>query len=388
LAQHFGISRKTAYKWLTRYTLDGEAGLANRSRRPKRPQNVTPRAMESVVVEKRDTYKVWGGRKLRRLLQDERAAGTLEGVDGLHIPAASTITRILHRHDLISEEASQACTPHKRFERAQCNELIQMDFKGDIRLGDQTKSHPLTMLDDHSRFNLCLQTCESQNHDTVVEHMRTVFRNYGLPRAMLMDNGSPWAHSYGVLTRIELWLMRLGIRVIHGRIAHPQTQGKEERFHRTLKAEVLNGRIFPDALTLQEAFDQWRHVYNFVRPHEALDLDTPGSRYQPSDRPYPEVLPAVEYASGEIVRKVRNTGYLTYDNTSWYLSETLRGENVALRPTQKDKVFAVCYGAFVVGVLDCNKKEEPPYQRIQRYRSAQEIGSSEHPLVYEGKIIG
>jgi transposase InsO family protein len=389
LARYFGISRKTAYKWLTRYHVDGQHGLKNRTRRPKQFPAQTPSAMENEVVRVRGEHEVWGGRKLRRILQNERVAGTLKGVERIAIPAASTITRILDRHGLIDHQQSEAHSPSKRFERSSPNALVQMDFKGDVMLGNRTKSYPLTMLDDHSRYNLCLQSCPDQRHDTVVRHLRAVFRRYGLPQAMLMDNGTPWAHSYGMLTRIELWLLRLGIQVIHGRRSHPQTQGKEERFHLTLKTEVLNGRLFQDASALQHAFNQWRRVYNFVRPHEAVGLDCPGSHYQVSDRPYPEVLPPVEYDSGEIVRKVRANGYFSFQSVSWFLSETLRGESVALRPTQRDGIYAVCYGAFVVGVLDCTKNEtiNTPYRRIQRCRSAKQIGSSEHPLMYEGEII-
>jgi len=389
LARRFGISRKTAYKWLGRYRTEGISGLANRSRRPLRFPAQTPPAMELAVTNLRDEYDAWGGRKLQRVLENKRAAGTLDGVDGLLIPAASTITRILDRHGMLDPEKSEAQTPLKRFERSTPNALVQMDFKGDVHLGNRTKSYPLTMLDDYSRFNLCLQSCSNQRHDTVKGHLQTVFRRYGLPEAMLMDNGTPWAHSYGVLTRIELWLLRLGIQVIHGRVSHPQTQGKEERFHLTLKTEVLKGRIYQDSAALQQAFDHWRQVYNFVRPHEARGLDCPGAHYRISDRPFPEQLPTVEYESDTLVRKVRDNGYISFQGTSWFVSETLRQEPIALRATQMDGVYAVCYGTFVIGILDCTKNEgnQSSYRRIQRYRSAQQIGTHGRALIYEENII-
>src|SRR5262249_9640533 len=158
------------------------------------------------------------------------------------------------------------------------------------------RCHPLTVLDDHSRFALGLEACANEQGVTVQERLTTIFRRYGLPRRMTMDNGSPWGNdSTHPHTPLTVSLMRLGIGVGHSRPYHPQTQGKDERFHRTLKVEVLHGRTFRDLPHCQAAFDEWRTVYNVQRPHEALAMATPGSRYAISARPFPASLPAVEY---------------------------------------------------------------------------------------------
>ena len=377
LAQRYGISRKTAHKWVKRYQRHGLDGLEDQSRRPHTFRCSTPDPMVAAVLSVRERYPCWGGRKIRRVLENERQSGALLVSNEIPIPAACTITRILQRHGKIAEDASAARIPVKRFARAAPNELWQMDFKSDVALTNRRVSYPLTILDDYCRFNLCLQACENQRHDTVVTALTAVFRRYGLPLAMLMDNGVPWAHSAGALTRIELWLLRLGVRVLHGRAYHPQTQGKEERFHRTLKTEVLNGRLFPHAGALQEAFDRWRYVYNHVRPHEAIDLDTPESRYSLSERPFPEQLPSIHYDQSETVRRVRETGYITVRNRTWYLSEALGGQDVAIRPHRNDGVYLVCLGPFAIGLID--DRHPTTDMRMKRYRSIKELNDNEHP---------
>ena len=155
-----------------------------------------------------------------------------------------------------------------------------MDFKGHFAVG-AARCHPLTVLDDHSRFNLCLQACVDEQGHTVQTHLTTSFRRYGLPQRVAVDNGSPWGDTLdSPYTPLVAWLIRLGIRVSHSRPYHPQTLGKDERFHRSLKAEVLR-ESFPDLDTVQTRFDRWRTVYNFERPHEALSMQTPATRYAP-----------------------------------------------------------------------------------------------------------
>jgi transposase InsO family protein len=345
LCRRFGISRTTGYKWLERYRLAGPAGLIELSRRPKASPLRTASAIEGKVLEVRErSNNVWGGRKIKRTLQDRGEAG---------IPAASTITAILRRHDRLTEAGSaQHSGPWQRFERESPNELWQMDFKGHFAL-HSGRCHPLTVLDDCSRFSLVLAACGDEQGGTVRRELIKAFRRYGLPLAMLMDGGSPWSDPGGEpLTRFSAWLMRLGVRVAHGRPRHPQTQGKEERFHRTLKAEVVNGRSFRDLADCQRAFDEWRPRYNHERPHEALDMATPGERYRPSPLSFPEVLAPIDYAPGDQVRKVDGDGFISFRNRPWRISKALRGEPVALRPTADDGVYAVHYCAHRVTTLD------------------------------------
>lgn len=344
LCRRFGISPTTGYKWLERYRREGLAGLAEHSRRPRVCPWRTTSAIEAKVLEVRDlSNNVWGGRKIKR---------TLEKRGETAIPAASTITRILRRHDRLTEaETAEHPGPWERFERASPNELWQMDFKGHFATHGG-RCHPLTALDDCSRYNLVLAACGDEQGGTVRRELEQAFRRYGLPLAMLMDGGPPWGDTAEPWTRFSVWLMRLGVRVLHGRPRHPQTQGKEERFHRTLKAEVMNGRSFRDLPDCQRAFDEWRPRYNHERPHEALGMATPAERYRPSPRAFPEVPPAIEYGPGDQVRKVDGDGFISFKNRSWRISKGLRGESVALRPASEDGVFTVHYCAQRIGEID------------------------------------
>jgi len=343
LCRRFGISPTLGYRLLERYRGEGVAGLADRSRRPRHSPDQTPEAREAAVLAVRDAHSAWGGRKIRRRLLDLGEA---------EVPSASTITAILHRHQRIDAAEGAKHRAWERFERAAPNELWQMDFKGHFPLS-QGRCHPLTVLDDHSRYALGLEACDNEQDVTVRGHLVALFRRYGLPFEMLMDNGSPWGDAGGQpFTIFTTWLMRLGIRVIHGRPYHPQTQGKDERFHRTLKAEVLDANSFCDLAAWQRAFDAWRQVYNHERPHEALGLASPGTLYRVSPRVFPDKLPAIEYGPGDIVRKVDSDGFISFKNRPWRVGKAFRGQPVALRPTSDDGVFSVHYCAQPIGKLD------------------------------------
>lgn len=322
LCRAFGISRKTGYKWLEREQLQGVAGLEDRSRRPRRSPRQTPEVMERLICELRAEHPAWGGRKLHHRLKGDGVAA---------VPAPSTITGILRRHGLLSADR-RLKRDWQRFEAAEPNELWQMDFKGHFATG-RGRCHPLTLLDDHSRFNLCLSACTDQQATTVQEELSRVFRCYGLPRRMLMDNGSPWgsdlAHPH---TRLTAWLMRQGITVLHGRPRHPQTQGKEERFHGTLARELLTPHSWwQDLAEVQTAFDRWRSVYNDRRPHEALGYAVPASRYTPSHRAFPVTLPPIAYESTDEVRKVQQKGIIHFRGREFHIGKGFVGEPVALR---------------------------------------------------------
>ena len=323
LCQRYKISPPTAYKWLARYEAEGRAGLADRSRRPKSSPGLTSEVLEQAVVNLRQEHPSWGGRKLSRRLQDL----------GLPLLAPSTVTNILHRHQLIALEASAAATPWQRFEHAAPNDLWQMDFKGHFPTSEGL-CHPLTVLDDHSRFNLALQACGAQGTSTVQARLVDIFRCYGLPIRINTDNGAPWGapRQPGQLSRLAIWLIRLGIQISFSRPRHPQANGKDERFHRSLKAEVLNGRSFESLAVAQEAFDRWRTIYNLQRPHEALQMNTPVTRFCISPRPYPEQLPAIEYGPDDTVLIVKALGMIKFQGRHIKLSTPLCGQPVAIRP--------------------------------------------------------
>lgn len=323
LCRRFGISRKTGYKWLGRYEAQGgEHGLADASRRPQTSPSRSSEELEAEVLQVRQAHPAWGGRKIAHVLGRDQ---------GLPV-APSTVTSILHRHGLIQASASAAAQPWQRFEHAAPNSLWQMDFKGHFAM-HRGRCHPLTVIDDHSRYNIALKACANEQGATVQAALREVFRRYGLPRRINTDNGQPWGDSGGrYLTALGAWLVRLGISISHSTPLHPQTNGKDERFHRTLKAEVLL-RSFADLAECQSAFNRWRPIYNQHRPHEALAMQTPVQRYAPSAVAYPEVLPEIEYGDQDKVRRVNKAGRISIFGKSIFISNALHGLPVALRPS-------------------------------------------------------
>jgi transposase InsO family protein len=345
LCRQFGISPTTAYKWRERFLSDGAPALHEQSRRPHHSPLKTPLALERTVLELRQQHPAWGGRKLRaRLLS----------LGHQSVPSPSTITAILHRHQLIDPREAQRHRPCTRFQHAHPNDLWQMDFKGDFALNGG-RCYPLTVLDDHSRFSLAVAACPDQTTETTRRALTTTFRRYGLPWRMTMDNGRPWAVYRGgrsCYTEFSVWLIRLGIGVSHSRPHHPQTQGKDERFHRTMGVELLRDQLWPSYEACQEAFDQWRETYNLIRPHEALGLVVPASRYEVSERPFPESLPAIEYGAGEVVRKVGERGQVKYQQRKFFVGAAFGGLAVALRQTATDGLMEVYFCQQRIGTID------------------------------------
>jgi transposase InsO family protein len=343
LCRRYGISAKTGYKWLGRAVVAGSAGLADRSRRPHASPTKTAAAIEAQVVALRREHPTWGGRKIAAVLARQAGSPTL---------APSTITAILHRHGLIGADAD-APRRWQRFEHAAPNDLWQVDFMGHRPVEDGQRVHPLTIHDDHSRFALGVIACPNEQQALVQTHLTACFRRYGLPGAILTDNGPPWGTSgAGGLTALEAWLLRLGIEPWHGRAYHPQTQGKVERFHGTIAADVFAYRRLPDLSACQPAFDAFRALYNHERPHQALDFAVPASRYTPSRRPFPETLPEIAYGPDDQVRLVRSQGAIFFHNRSWFISRGLIGLRVAVRPTRTDGVFHVHFCRRQVATLD------------------------------------
>lgn len=343
LCRRFGVSPNTAYKWLRRFRAVGKEGLTDRSRRPHNSPVRTPKEMEDAITELRAKHPAWGGRKLERRLLD---------LGLTQVPRPSTITAILRRNNLLDPKESAKHKAFCRFERAAPNELWQMDFKGDFKLS-QGRCYPLTILDDHSRFAIAVQACSRINKSVTQAAMIKIFRRYGLPQQITCDNGSPWGsggRSY--YTALGVWLLRIGVAISHSRPHHPQTQGKDERFHRTLEAEVLRYRHGTTLTEWQLHFDHWRVIYNTERPHEALSMAVPASCYQPSDRRYPEQLPVIEYGPSDIVRKVRSYGHIKYAGREYHVGKAFYGLHLALRPTTTDGLFDVFFCQHKIGTLD------------------------------------
>jgi len=325
LCRRFGISRSTAYVLLKRVTLEGGAGLIDRSRRPTTSPSQTPADVEQAVVNLRQQHPAWGGRKISASL---RAAGLT------HVPHPSTVTSILRRHGLIEDPPVPRQQHWQRFEHDQPNELWQIDFKGHFET-PAGRCYPLTLLDDHSRYSLLLSACPRYDTQTVQSRLEGVFRKYGMPVRINADNGAPWGSSsmpeHGI-TALTIWLIRLGIVVSHSRPAHPQTNGKLERFHRSMQAEVIGGRSWGDLQQVQHAFDRWQSIYNQHRPHEALGLTMPIERYRPSPRTYPTTLAAIEYGPDDVVETVKWNGQVRLKGKQLRVSNALTNLPIAFRP--------------------------------------------------------
>ena len=358
LCRRFAVSPATAYKWINRYRLEGLAGLSERSRRPGRSPGRTGAAVESAALAVRDAHRAWGGRKVRAVLARRAVAGELRDGDGAElrvgdVPAASTVTAILRRHGRLDERECGKHAPFQRFEHAAPNDLWQMDFKGHFALSRGGRCHPLTVLDDHSRFALGVRACVDETTETVKRELTGIFRRYGLPRRMLMDNGSPWGDEWEQpWTKLTAWLLRLDIGVTHGRPRHPQTQGKDERFNRTLNVEAIRGVAFEDVSWAQARFDPWRVVYNEERPHEALGMAVPASRYAVSARGMPRELPALEYGEGVKVVRVGEGGRARFQKREVRIGKAFAGEPVGLRATTTEGLWEVYFGRHRVGELD------------------------------------
>lgn len=325
LCRRFGISPRTGYKWLAR-AAEGQPpaqALADRSRRPHSSPARSVEHVEQAVVALRREHPGWGGRKIARRLADLNQARL----------APSTVTHILHRHGLIHPEASEQARPWQRFEHEQPNLLWQIDFKGEFHTF-AGKCYPLTLIDDHSRFNLALAALARTATQHVQPLLEQAMRRYGMPHRINADNGPPWGSprqaEHG-LSELSVWLIRLGVRVSHSRPYHPQTNGKIERFHRSLQREVLQGRVYVDHADAQCSFDAWRTVYNCERPHEALNMATPVRRYTPSPLAFPQRLPDIVYPAGDTVVTVGWNGIFKFKGRRWRASSALHRLPIALR---------------------------------------------------------
>jgi putative transposase len=343
LFRRFGISPTTGYKWLERWSA-GDAELADQSRRPHRTPRRSDPAVEVVVLALREKHPAWGARKLMRCLERQ----------GLTPPSHSTVHEILRRAGCIHATPGGCGQRHQRFEKPAPNLLWQMDFKGWVSLADQSRCHSLTVIDDHSRYVPCLKACANEQAITVQEHLTRTFHHYGLPDAIFVDNGSPWGDSSGHRwTRLGVWLLKLGVDVLHSRPYHPQSRGKNERFHRTLAAEVFALRRFKDLGEVQRAFDQWRAIYNCERPHQAIDQQVPVSRYRPSSRGMPERVAEPEYDERDIVRRVPSTkDYVSFRGRRWKVPQAFRGELVAIRPLTADGRYGIFFASHQVAAID------------------------------------
>jgi transposase InsO family protein len=315
----FGISRKTGYKWLARQEeARSVTVLADRSRRPHHSPQRTPAAVTARVIAMRQRYG-WGGDKLAPLLE----------ADGISL-APRTVDRIIAREGLTRADVAPAPAPH-RFVRDAPNDLWQMDAKGHYPLAPRGRCHPLSVVDDHSRYAVGLYALPTLHTGGVRGALLDCFERYGVPSAMLMDHGSPWwaTRNSAGLSKLSVFLLKQGIRLLHGRVRHPQTQGKVERFHRTLGERLRWWGVPQDLDGFRAALAAFRQEYNLVRPHEAWGQQTPAQHFHPSRRAYQPHPRPWEYPSGSVVHRVNANAMIHYQGRRFFIAEALVGEDVA-----------------------------------------------------------
>lgn len=338
LSKEFGVHPKTIHKWVGRYRKEGVRGLFDRSRRPKSSPNRISDVLERRIIAARQEYG-WGGKNLSDLLAGE----------GIRV-SASTIDRVIARNGLIREQDRQQ-PALKRFERELPNELWQMDFKGEYRLPGG-RCTPLSIIDDCTRYSIGLFGLHHTTTEQVSARLIRCFEDYGLPDAILMDHGSPWyatAHSTG-LSRISVLLIKQGIRPIYSRVCHPQTQGKVERFHRTM-SHFLRWRGIPQKFdAMCDELREFRRVYNEIKPHCSLDRRTPAQCYQSSSRRYIPNPPEWEYPKNAIVKKLTPRGTLHWDGHLFFVCQSIPSEYVWIQ--KLDHRLLVVYRDFMIRELN------------------------------------
>ena len=346
LVAQYGVSRKTAYKWLERYEREGVHGIADRSRRPHQsPQAMAPDIVEAVVALRR-RHPRWGPKKLLRILRRRHPT--------VAWPHRSTVCGWLQARGLVAPPRRQtplSAAPRSPLRPATApNDLWTTDFKGEFRTGDGVYCYPLTLRDAFSRFVL---RCDALTGRTTVSTRRRferAFAEYGLPTRIRSDNGAPFASpGLGGVSQLSVWWMRLGI--IPERIApgHPEQNGSHEQFHGVLKAHTTR----PPAATAraqQRRFADFCAEYNHERPHEALHDDTPAEHYQPSSRAWPRRLPPLEYPGHAEIRRVDQNGYVSWRRPI-FVATALADQPVAFEEID-DGVWTLTFASVVLGRFD------------------------------------
>jgi transposase InsO family protein len=330
VCREFGISRQTGYTWLKRFQKSGIEGVQEQGRRPHRSPTQISQATVDAVLEFRRRWPDWGARKLHRKLGE------------LHpeLPriAASTLHRMLLRNQMV-EDRNRHRTALQRFERGAPNELWQMDFKGPA--GFNQRVGPLSILDDHSRYLLALRHLGSTRAAGVRQTLEETFQAHGLPETLLVDHGTPWWNGASLWgwTELTVWIMRQGIRIAYSGFRHPQTQGKVERMHGALQRAIRQRQGQPEQ---QAWLDEFRREYNAVRPHEALQMNTPESRWSPSRRSFQVHPPDWEYPSSMEVLRLSSQGQLNWRGRRWEISRALRSQRVGLERVENRVLVYFC----------------------------------------------
>jgi putative transposase len=346
LADQYGISRKTAYKWWHRFQAEGEGGLAEHPHKAHEVANRTPRDVEQLIVELRRQHRTWGAKKLLVVLAKRIGADRL--------PSRSTVAEILKRHGLVNSKVRRRREGHPgrpMTEPTTPNEIWGADFKGHFRTGDGQYCYPFTVSDLHSRYLICCDGYLTTRAEGVKESLERAFREYGLPQAIRTDNGTPFASTgIGRLTTLGVWLLKLGIRRELIQPGCPAQNGRHERVHRTLKFEATQ----PAAANLkrqQARFDAFRTEFNESRPHEALAMQTPATLYTPSPRPFTRRLLEPEYPGNFEVRRVSRNGGVRWKGEWLPVGHALIEEHIGFEQIA-DGLWDVHYAGLRIGRFD------------------------------------
>lgn len=361
LCELYGISRKTGYKWVNRYLTHGPAGLEDQSRRPRSSPNETPAHIVAALLEARRRHPAWGGKKILTLVGKKHRHWSL--------PHRSTVCDIFKRHGLVPKQRKRRRIGHPGKPTTVVtapNQLWGADFKGEFKTGDGRYCYPLTITDGYSRFLLACQGLHTTAVNVAKPVFTRVFKEFGLPQRIRTDNGVPFATTtLARLSRLSAWWVRLGVLPEFIEPGKPQQNGRHERMHRTLKAEATR----PPAATLraqQRKFNVFREEFNHERPHEALDQHTPASQYQPSTRPMPDRLPALEYPDRFEVRYVSANGGIRWRSDWVNVSIVCAGEYVGPEEID-DGIWNVYFGSLRLGRLhERPMKIEDAYGQLKR----------------------
>ncbi len=342
-ARECGVSRPTAQLWVKRAREQGVENLEIPTTRPHRFRGAAGVEVTEKVLSLRAEHPYWGAAKLHAILWPDFKEAPV---------CVRTVERVLRRAGLTKPVAP--LPPLQRFERSGCNELWQMDFKG---LEACWGYRPLSLLDDRSRYCVGLVPLQNRGTESVWATLWALFGEYGLPLEILCDNGDCWGNTGEGPTPLEARLWRLDVKMIHGRVRHPQTQGKVERFHRTLETEGAGLLRQLDLRAAQESCEHLRQHYNWQRPHEALGQEKPGVVYHSSERKRPAKLPAVQVRPGAHLRKVAETGLLSFRGQQYRAGRGLGGESVEIR--EEESGWSLFYSNHRIGPLRQREVNKP-----------------------------
>ena len=358
LCESFGISRKTGHKWKARYEAHGMVGLEDRSRAPKTVMSRTEEAVERLIVAEKRLHPTWGPKKIQRVLEVKHELDRL--------PVVSTVGEVLKRHGLVKARKRRGglftvergtLTPPER-----SNHVLGVDYKGWFLLGDGERCDALTVSDLHSRYLMKAEAMPDMTVRWTQREFRSVFKRYGLPEIIRVDNGSPFA-SMGPagLSRLSVWWIGLGIEVQFSRPGCPQDNGCHERMHRTMKAECCHPAS-ANRWAQQQRFDRWRRVFNDERPHEGIGMRTPAQVYQRSARRLDERIKPALYEAGVETKRVNKAGFISINGNNCFVGESLIGVDVAVEESPETGLLAVRYANVKLGWLERtpNARLRPP----------------------------